>query len=168
MITSFNNEKNILYSFEKGLQFNILYNPEIWGPHYWFFLNTIALNYPNYPNSITKKKYYELIQNLPLFIPVEQISTEFTFLLNKYPVLPYLDNRKSFVKWIHFIHNKINEKLEKPKISLEIFLINYFNYYNNIFTKNITNNIKQKIIYFSIIIILIIIIYYNYFRKNYE
>ena len=21
-------------------------NPKIWGPHYWFFLHTIAINYP--------------------------------------------------------------------------------------------------------------------------
>jgi hypothetical protein len=43
-------------------------NPEIWGPHYWFFLRTIVLTYPKYPNSITKKKYYTFFQNLTLFI----------------------------------------------------------------------------------------------------
>ena len=46
-------------------------DPEIWGPHFWFFINTLALNYPNNPNDVTIKKYYEFIQNLPLFIPVE-------------------------------------------------------------------------------------------------
>ena len=43
----------------------------IWGPHYWFFLHTIALSYPIRPNTPTKKKYYEFIQNIPLFIPVK-------------------------------------------------------------------------------------------------
>ena len=33
-----------------------IYYPEIWGPHYWFFLNTVAMTYPNYPNKVTKKK----------------------------------------------------------------------------------------------------------------
>ena len=28
----------------------------IWGPHYWFFLHTIALSYPIRPNTPTKKK----------------------------------------------------------------------------------------------------------------
>ena len=62
--------------------------PKIWGPHYWFFLHTIALSYPNYPNTITKKKYYEFIQNMPLFIPIESISNDFSKLLDNYPVTP--------------------------------------------------------------------------------
>ena len=28
----------------------------IWGPHYWFVLLTIAISYPKYPNDVTKKK----------------------------------------------------------------------------------------------------------------
>ena len=31
-------------------------DPEVWGPHYWFTLHTIALNYPLYPNDVSKKK----------------------------------------------------------------------------------------------------------------
>ena len=31
-------------------------DPKIWGPHYWFFLDTIAMTYPNHPNAVTKKK----------------------------------------------------------------------------------------------------------------
>ena len=86
-------------------------NPKIWGPHYWFFLDTVAMTYPNHPNAVTKKKYYEFVQNIPLFIPVENMASEFSKLLDKYPVVPYLDNRESFILWIWFIHNKINEKL---------------------------------------------------------
>ena len=55
---------------------NVL-DPEIWGPHFWFFISTLALNYPNNPNDVTIKKYYEFIQNLPLFIPVDEIGNDF-------------------------------------------------------------------------------------------
>ena len=48
--------------------------PNIWGPHYWFVLHTIALTYPHTPNEVMRKKYYDLIQNLPLFLPVEEIG----------------------------------------------------------------------------------------------
>ena len=27
----------------------------VWGPHYWFFLHTIALTYPHNPNEVVKK-----------------------------------------------------------------------------------------------------------------
>jgi len=104
-------------------------DPTIWGPHFWFFIHTIALSYPHYPNDVTKKKYYDFVVNLSTFIPNEQLGKDFDKLLDEYPVSPYLDNRESFVKWTHFIHNKINEKLEKPKITLEEFYIKYYEEY---------------------------------------
>jgi len=94
------------------------FNADVWGPHYWFFLHTIAYSYPDTPNTITKRKYYDLIQNIPLFIPTPEIGNEFSKLLDKYPVSPYLDNRDSFIRWVHFIHNKINIMLGKEEISL--------------------------------------------------
>ena len=91
---------------------------KVWGPHYWFVLYSIAITYPNTPNNITKKKYYEFIQNLPLFLPHDEISNYFSNMLTKYPVTPYLDSRDSFTRWIHFIHNRINVVLNKPEITL--------------------------------------------------
>ena len=108
---------------------NLQLGPNVWGPHYWFFLHTLAISYPHHPNAITKKKYYELIQNLPLFIPIESIGNDFIKLLDEYPVTAYLDNRESLIKWMHFIHNKINEKLEKPKISINDFYLRYYEEY---------------------------------------
>ena len=94
------------------------FNADVWGPHYWFFLHTVAYSYPDTPNTITKRKYYDLIQNIPLFIPTPEIGNEFSKLLDKYPVSPYLDNRDSFIRWVHFMHNKINVMLGKEEISL--------------------------------------------------
>lgn len=91
----------------------------IWGPHYWFVLHSIARTYPEFPNEISKRKYYELIQNFPLFIPDEEISIKFSNLLNNFPVSPYLTSRDSFIKWMYFIHNKINHYLEKDELSFE-------------------------------------------------
>lgn len=108
---------------------NLQLDPNVWGPHFWFFLHTLAMSYPHHPNAVTKKKYYEMIQNLPLFIPVELIGNDFNKLLDEYPVTAYLDSRESFIKWMHFIHNKINEKLNKPKINLNDFYLKYYEEY---------------------------------------
>jgi len=138
-------------------------NPDVWGKWYWGFLHTISITYPNYPNAITKKKYYELINNFPLFIPCQKISTDFSKLISNYPVSPYLDNRDSFIKWVHFIHNKINEKLEKPIIPLNQFYINYYDKYKPTSVKFAEfNKIKQKIVYIVIIIAILFSIYYFY------
>jgi hypothetical protein len=138
-------------------------DPKIWGPKFWFFLHTISLSYPNYPNAITKKKYYDLIQNLPVFLPIEEIASNFSKLLDKYPIQPYLDNRESFIKWVWFIHNKINEQLEKPIISLNDFYIKYYENYKSKNNKLIEfYKIRQKIIYLTIIIAISFLIYYFY------
>jgi hypothetical protein len=135
----------------------------VWGPHYWFFLHTIALSYPNRPNDPTKKKYYDFIHSIPLFIPVKTMSTTFSKLLDEYPVKPYLDSRDSFIRWTHFIHNKINEKLEKPKISLSQFYENYYNEYKPKYTQNKEwYRCISKIIYCIIIIFIIGITAYLY------
>ena len=101
----------------------------VWGPHYWFMLHTIALGYPIMPTDSCKKKYYEFISNLPLFIPDRKMSNNFIGMLNEYPLSPYLDSRESFIKWINFIHNKINEMLGKPQFTIyesaEKYMSNY-------------------------------------------
>jgi hypothetical protein len=138
-------------------------DPKVWGPHYWFFLHTVAMTYPHHPNTVTKKKYYEFIQNLPLFIPVEQISGEFSKIIDKYPIAPYLDNRDSFVRWVHFIHNKINEKLEKPTITLNEFFVKYYDQYKSKDEKIVEYyKIREKAIYFIIISGMLGSIYYLY------
>jgi hypothetical protein len=121
------------------------------------------MTYPIRPNAVTKKKYYEFIQNLPLFIPVEIISGEFSKLIDKYPVTPYLDNRESLIRWTHFIHNKINQKLEKPQISLSEFYVQYYEEYKSQNVKMVEYyKLREKAIYCGIIVTIAGGIYYLY------
>jgi hypothetical protein len=144
-------------------QNHLLFNPTIWGPKYWFFLHTIAMCYPNHPNAVTKKKYYEFIQNIPMFIPVENMANDFSKLLDEYPITPYLDDRESFIRWVWFIHNKINEKLEKPKITLNDFYVKYYEEYKTTDVKmKEYYKTREKIIYASVIVGLLAGIYYLY------
>ena len=107
----------------------MLLSSDIWGPHFWFFLHTTALAYPEHPNAIVKKKYFNLIQNLPTFLPNKRMGKQFAKKLNEFPVSPYLSSRPSLMKWVHFMHNKINRNLGKPEItffkSLEVYYLNY-------------------------------------------
>jgi hypothetical protein len=138
-------------------------DPKIWGPHYWFFLHTIAMSYPIHPNAVTKKKYYDFVQNIPLFIPVESMAGEFSKLLDEYPVQPYLDNRESFIRWMWFIHNKINKKLEKPEISLNDFYVKYYEEYKPHNEKmSEYYKMRGKLVYSGIIICFFGGIYYLY------
>ena len=138
----------------------------IWGPKYWFFLYTVALCYPLNPNDTTKKKYYDFIQNFPLFIPIPDMGNIFSKFLDSYPVSPYLDSRESFIKWVHFIHNKINVFLGKPEISYyQAMNLYYDNYKLKTIKKKEENKNKHKYVFFSVLLCLIILIIYLYFSK---
>ena len=116
-------------------------DPTVWGPHYWFMLHTVAISYPLRPNEVTRKKYYDFIQNLPLFIPIQEISNSFSKILDKYPVTPYLDSRNSFMKWMHFIHNKIRKQTGDIELTMEESINEYKK--NYIPKKNIDINNKN-------------------------
>ena len=102
---------------------------EVWGPHYWFFLHTVAFTYPDFPTVVTRRKYYDLITNMPLFIPVPEMGNDFAQLLDKHPIAPYLDNRESLMRWVHFVHNKYNVAFSRPPVpfheAVHAYLANY-------------------------------------------
>jgi hypothetical protein len=141
-------------------QYAPIFDPKIWGPHYWFFLMTVAMSYPDTPNAVTKRKYYDFIMNLPIFIPNPDIGSRFGQLIDKYPVSPYLDNKESFVKWIHFIHNKVNVSIGKEEISYSQAFDQYLEEY---LPKPIYLSDKIKIskyyIFISFLLICIFLIY---------
>ena len=134
----------------------------VWGPHYWFFLHTISKTYPSNPNEVSKRKYYDLIQNMPLFIPNEKHGNNFAKMLDKYPVSPYLVSKSSFCKWVHFIHNKMNLQLNKKELSYLESIDEYDKYY----LPKIINDLgiakyKKHLYYFIIAITMIVFLYKN-------
>jgi hypothetical protein len=136
----------------------------IWLPHIWFFLYTVAHSYPDTPNKVTKRKYYDFIQNLPLYFPHERISNQFSHLLDAFPVTPYLENKDSFTYWVHCINNKLNRELGKEE---RTYLQHLDAYYNEYLPKQIKISeklgIQRKYIIFGFIVICMffIIMYYT-------
>ena len=137
--------------------------PAVWGPHFWFFLTTIALIYPHTPNEEIKRKYYDLITNLPVFLPNENISKSFAEMLQTYPVVPYLDTRADLIEWIHYIHNKVNVKLEKPEITIDQFYERYYNQYKTKAEQYAeTYEWREKMIYLSLVTVSVVaIVWFN-------
>lgn len=138
----------------------MVYDPDIWGPHYWFFLFTIAQTYPKMPNAVTKRKYYDFVMNMPLFIPDPEVGNRFANMLDKYPVTPYLDSRESFIKWVHFIHNKINYMLGKEEITLLESLEKYKALYRSkpVYL-SYKMNIKIQYVHIALILACLMLIY---------
>ena len=77
------------------------------------------------------------------------MGNAFSELLDLYPVTPYLDSRESLIKWMYFIHNKINVKLNLPEKTMAESLQEYHKLYE---PKETTINLKniKKYINFNI------------------
>lgn len=63
---------------------------------------------------------------MPLFLPDQKMGDKLAEFLDRYPVSPYLDSRESFMRWVHFIHNKFNALLGKKELSFYQGLDDYY------------------------------------------
>ena len=145
--------------------FSMTLEHSVWLPKYWFVLTTIGTTYPIRPNEVTRKKYYEFIQNLPLFVPPGEVSKLLLELIDKYPVSPYLEDREGFMKWIHFIQNKVNKTLGFQERTTAESLQEYYDEYKprSVLMKDI---IRQRERYLFVAAGLGLIIGGYYFYKH--
>ena len=137
-------------------------DPKIWIPKLQFMLITISLYYPLHPNDISKKKYYDFITNLPVFFPDIPLGNDFIKLLDEFPVTPYLKSRESFMKWVHFINNKINITMDYEQNSFYESLESYYDYYKpeEIRKKEYSKRKKQYIQLGIVFFIILTIVYH--------
>lgn len=144
-------------------------DPNIWGSKYWFVLHTISLTYPDNPTDTAKRKYYDFIQNLPLFLPHADIGKQFASILDRYPVKPYLDSKVMFVKWMHFVHNEINKITGREDMSYSHFIEMMRKKLNmSPERKSVSLFYKTNLKYTALIIFFVFIILYNsYYRPLY-
>lgn len=88
--------------------------PTVWGPHAWFFLESIALGYPQNPTYEEIQSAKNFLTSLKDLIPCERCRHNFKKHLKKTPLThsTLSDNEKLF-KWIVDIHNSANTKNHK-------------------------------------------------------
>ena len=136
---------------------------KVWLPHFQFVMQTIAISYPKNPNDVSIKKYYDFIQNIPVFLPDNPLGKHFIHLLDEFPVTPYLSSRISFMKWVHFMNNKLNKAIEEPEIDFYKSLEKYYEEYKpkDMKNKEIAKT-RKKYIELGIVGLLFLTIFYFY------
>ncbi|KAH9975556.1 ERV/ALR sulfhydryl oxidase domain-containing protein [Lactifluus volemus] len=78
----------------------------------WKLLHTMTLRYPEHPTEDERealKSYFYLTSRL---YPCGECAAEFQQLLELYP--PQTSSRLSASSWLCFVHNQVNERLQKP------------------------------------------------------
>jgi hypothetical protein len=96
-------------------------SPEIWGPSFWFMLHNGASKYPISASPIQSDRMKSFILGLPVMIPCEKCKEHATsYIENNYKNLDKICNSRSnlFEFFVNF-HNRVNERYEKPLMSVE-------------------------------------------------
>jgi hypothetical protein len=140
------------------------FNPLVWGPKGWFFLDTIILAYPNNPNDEQKKNYAEFFYSLSNILPCQKCLNNYKHHLKIEPLTDdNLSSRKKLVEWWLKIHNLSRLDLNKDLIKYDDFL----KYYNNEY-RNRDNNIWmiKNMVYLSLFILIIIMFKDLFFKKK--
>ena len=129
------------------------YNPKIWGPKAWFFIETIILSYPNNPTLNDKLIFKNFFKNLKDILPCERCRHNYSNHLKNVPLTDdILCNKDSLIDWIIQIHN-----LSMGKTITKSSLLNYYN--------NKYNNKYNNIYLFITIIIIVILFFIGYIYK---
>ena len=136
-------------------------NPDIWGPHAWFFLHSITINYPDNPSPEVKDAMKKLINSLVLLLPCAHCQENYTQHLIKYPLTEeILSSRKLLFRWMIDIHNEVNKIHGKKIYSYDEAMKSIKkSYYGE------TDNQYIKIGLF-IVFIIIVFVGINYLRKH--
>jgi hypothetical protein len=142
-------------------------NPNVWGPHGWFFIDSIVLSLPNNLSYEQKNIYKNFFTSLQDVLPCEACREHYKQHLIKFPLTDnILSKKENFIKWILNVHNNIR-KNDENKILISIK--QYFEYYNKQYDKNNNKNNNKDCnlkYYLSIILILILILIIFYKFKS--
>ena len=147
-------------------------NPQVWGPHGWFFLHTITLSYPENPSETDKKQMYDFFMSLSNVIPCLNCMKHFKNHLNRYPITPFLDSRELLVSWLVMLHNMVNVSIKKPTMTVEEVMAYYEKQYSRpkfFSTKNVNHlGLISGVVLVSIVAIIYRVEIYRFFKDIYQ
>ena len=102
------------------------FNSRIWGPHLWFFMHILSMNYPLIPTIRQAKAYYSFFNSLCIILPCATCREEFCAMVtrpgpfeltfSKFEQFPFEKPgaaRKRLVNYVIDMHNRVNRRLGK-------------------------------------------------------
>ena len=104
--------------------------PGVWGPKTWFFLESMAMAYPENPTDDEKLSAKNLILSLKDLLPCWGCRVNYAKYLEDYtktdPLDKIVEKRESLIGFIISLHNDVRERNGDKIISVE----DTFKYYN--------------------------------------
>ncbi len=100
--------------------------PKKWGPHAWYFLESVALGLPDKPckqDKLRIKKWFILLQYM---LPCEKCRYHYKTHLDNNPLTDeILSSKASIFNWILKVHSLASQKEVNYQDSMEFYLKEY-------------------------------------------
>jgi len=142
------------------------FDPTVWGPKGWFFLDTIILSYPDNPSKEQKEDFASFLYSIGTMLPCQKCGYNYKDHLKLNPLTDkVLDNRDNLLEWWLKMHNLVRMEQNKEMFSKTSFI----NYYNKMYSSEgkCNRNMVRNIIYACIFILLIMWFKDLIFRRRY-
>lgn len=91
-------------------------SPKIWGPHFWFMLDTVAYNYPSNPTKQDGTYIKNFIYGLQYLLPCKKCRYTYSNHINKFPIDNSLDSREKLIEWVNFLKKMTNKVILDNRI----------------------------------------------------
>ncbi len=137
-------------------------SPSIWGPHAWFFLESICLSYPDDPTNEDINNYRNFFMSLGNILPCHKCRNNYNNHLNIYPITnEVLKNKNNLINWIINMHNLVRKLNNGKMITYDEFVDYYISKYDKSSFK-----LDSKIYITILFVFLFVVIYLLYKWKN--
>lgn len=138
-------------------------DPQIWGPHAWFLMYSVAMTYPHCPKEEDKKNTKLFYSSLGGVLPCIACRNNFKKHIRVYPLTSNaLSNRVNLINWVININNEVNKLIGAPPITYE----DTVDKYTNLFHGRSEINTKHKSYMFYSVMTFIIILCIIFMRKQ--
>lgn len=107
-------------------------NPEIWGPHAWFFLESIIIGMPEELDDTEKEIYKNFFNSLQFLLPCKKCRLHYAINLEENPLTDdVVGTRDAMFKWINKLHNEVRTRNGKQTKTVSETMNYYKSTYNN-------------------------------------
>lgn len=89
----------------------------------WRLLHTMCGRFPLHPDVSQQQSLHDYIYLFAELYPCGECAEHFQAILKSYP--PDVSSREAVAKWACFVHNKVNDRLEKPQHNCSNILFEY-------------------------------------------
>lgn len=88
----------------------------VWGTTTWSLLHIVAARYPEHPTDAQRTAAQQLFTSLATLLPCTLCQGHYRGLLAETP--PAVSSRTDLEHWLWTVHNRVNERLGHPVVSL--------------------------------------------------